>query len=43
MEMVDDAVVDTDFDGLSDFDEILAGLDPSNPDTDADGVLAPST
>jgi hypothetical protein len=38
-EMADDAVVDSDSDGLSDSDEVLLGLDPNSPDTDADGVL----
>ena len=30
--------VDTDGDGLSDFDEFFLGTDPSSPDTDSDGI-----
>ncbi|NNC02241.1 OmpA family protein [Corallococcus exiguus] len=30
--------VDTDGDGLTDEEEILAGTDPNNPDTDGDGI-----
>ncbi|WP_233612040.1 Ig-like domain-containing protein [Corallococcus sp. AB045] len=30
--------VDTDNDGLTDAEEVLAGTDPNNPDTDGDGI-----
>jgi hypothetical protein len=30
---------DTDFDGLSGLEEALTGTDPSNPDTDTDGLI----
>lgn len=35
---VDDCVVDTDNDGLTDGEEITLGTDPNNPDTDGDGI-----
>jgi hypothetical protein len=34
----DPGLADTDFDGLSDPDEMTAGTDPWNPDTDGDGL-----
>lgn len=34
----DDAMIDTDGDGVFDNDEIVAGIDPMNPDTDGDGI-----
>jgi len=34
-----DTIIDTDFDGLSDVDEMTYGTDPLNPDTDFDGML----
>ena len=34
----DPGLADTDFDGLSDPDEMTAGMDPWNPDTDGDGL-----
>ena len=34
-----DANLDTDGDGLKDWQEILFKLDPANPDTDGDGIL----
>jgi hypothetical protein len=33
------AVVDSDQDGLSDADELVRGTNPANPDTDADGLV----
>jgi Zn-dependent metalloprotease len=36
--LADDAALDLDGDGLTNFDEYLRGTDPTNPDTDADGL-----
>ena len=38
-EVVNDKDQDSDEDGLTDFEEFLAGTDPGNPDTDGDGIL----
>jgi len=37
--VVNDPNLDTDEDGLSDYEEFLAGTDPGNPDSDGDGIL----
>lgn len=35
---IDPTLIDTDQDGLKDWEEVLWGTDPQNPDTDGDGV-----
>lgn len=37
--VVNDPNLDSDEDGLTDYEEFLAGTDPSNPDSDGDGIL----
>jgi hypothetical protein len=37
-DVVDDKDKDSDDDGLTDFEEFLAGTDPGNPDSDGDGI-----
>ncbi|UCG57918.1 MAG: hypothetical protein JSU70_00145, partial [Phycisphaerales bacterium] len=37
--LAQDALGDVDWDGLNNFDESWRGLDPTNPDTDGDGLL----
>ena len=36
-QLVDDAAVDSDGDGLTNFEEFILGTDPCDPDTDGDG------
>ncbi|MCB1086857.1 MAG: hypothetical protein KDM63_07415, partial [Verrucomicrobiae bacterium] len=37
--LAEDALIDSDSDGLSNYDEFAFGLDPLNPDQDGDGLL----